>query len=175
VRAGGYGSVGVTPTHPHARTPTLFVRAGWALLAAAAVALALWPVPASVPSGGAPERHVRIEARSFDYSPAEIRVDTGDRVTLELVAYDYAHGIYVDGYDLNVTAEPGQPGVLSFVADRPGTFRLRCSVTCGPLHPFMIGKLRVGPAWPLWRAAGLAAFGAAAALIWARRRAYAGG
>jgi heme/copper-type cytochrome/quinol oxidase subunit 2 len=41
------------------------------------------------------------------------------------------------------------------VADRSGSFRLRCSVTCGALHPFMIGKLNVGSNDLLWRAIGL--------------------
>jgi heme/copper-type cytochrome/quinol oxidase subunit 2 len=51
------------------------------------------------------------------------------------------------------------------VADQPGSFRFRCSVTCGALHPFMIGKLNVGPNWLLWKAAG-AALLAAFAGIW---------
>jgi hypothetical protein len=45
---------------------------------------------------------------------------------------------------------------LTFVADRPGTFRLRCSVTCGAMHPFMIGKLQVGNNNLLLRGSGLA-------------------
>jgi len=66
-------------------------------------------------------------------------------VTLEVEAVDMVHGIYVDGYGLSVTADPGQTARLTFVADRAGSFRFRCSVACGDLHPFMIGRLRVGP------------------------------
>ena len=62
------------------------------------------------------------------------------------------HGIYVDGYGLSVTADPGQTARLTFVADRAGSFRFRCSVACGDLHPFMIGRLRVGPNQLLIRA-----------------------
>ena len=32
---------------------------------------------------------------------------------------------------------------------------MRCSVTCGALHPFMIGKFNVGSNDLLWRAIGL--------------------
>jgi hypothetical protein len=31
------------------------------------------------------------------------------------------------------------------VAEKTGVFRFRCSVACGNLHPFMIGKLQIGP------------------------------
>lgn len=143
-------------------------RGTWLLvaLAATALAIAVWPVPVL----GAPgARHVQIQARSFEYTPGEIWVHTGDTITLELVSADYVHGLYVDGYELNITADPGQRATLTFVADRPGTFRLRCSVTCGPLHPFMIGKLHVGPAWGLWRAIALAGLAAVAGLLLAAR------
>ena len=91
----------------------------------------------------------------FEYAPATMRVNPGDRVTLELVSTDVVHGLYVDGYDLDLTADPGQPKSLTFTADQPGVFRFRCSVTCGPLHPFMLGRLQVGPNWMLWRGVGL--------------------
>jgi heme/copper-type cytochrome/quinol oxidase subunit 2 len=111
------------------------------------------------------ERTFRIEASRFAYSPAVIAVNPGDRVNIELVATDVVHGLYIEGYDLSLTADPGQTSRLSFVADRPGSFRLRCSVACGALHPFMIGKLKVGPNRLLWRAIGLAALATVAAVL----------
>ena len=73
-----------------------------------------------------------------------------------LASTDVVHGLYVDGYDLSVTADPGQPATLSFLANKSGSFRLRCSVTCGALHPFMLGKLQVGTNLLFWRGLGLA-------------------
>lgn len=130
-----------------------------AACAAAALVIAFAPAP----SFAAPpaERRFRIEAGSFEYTPPIIAVNPGDRVTLELVSTDFVHGLYVDGYDLNLTAEPGHTQRLTFVADKAGAFRFRCSVTCGAMHPFMIGKLSVGPNWLLWRAAGLSLIAAA--------------
>ncbi len=139
----------------------------WLLWGIAGLAIAV--VPVSLPAARPAERHVRLEASSFAFAPAVIAVNRGDRVTLELVATDVVHGLYLDGYDLSVTADPGQPATLSFVADRPGTFRFRCSVTCGPLHPFMIGKLRVGSNGLLWRAVALSVL-AAVAGAWSVRR-----
>ncbi len=126
----------------------------------------LLPAPPSVSPA---DRTVQILASSFQYAPAIVRVQPGDRVTLELVSTDVVHGLYLDGYDLRVSADPGQTARLSFVADRNGTFRFRCSVTCGPLHPFMIGKLVVGTNWLAWRVVGLAILAAAAGLLGVRR------
>ncbi len=118
------------------------------------------PLVALTPLGGpvaAPvDRTVRVEASRFAYSPAVIDVNRGDRIILELVSTDVVHGLYVDGYGVAAKADPGRPARLSFVADRPGTFRLRCNVPCGGLHPFMIGKLRVAPDMDWWRALALA-------------------
>lgn len=100
-------------------------------------------------------RVIHITASSFEYAPANITVNPGDLVTLELTTTDYIHGLWLDDYDLEVSAEAGQPARLTFVADRPGVFRFRCSVTCGPLHPFMLGTLSVGPNTLWWRATGL--------------------
>jgi heme/copper-type cytochrome/quinol oxidase subunit 2 len=115
----------------------------WSLgLGVAGLAAWLIPMPRPAPTGG--ERHFTVEASADAFRPARIRVARGDRVTIDLVATDVVHGLHVDGYGVAVTAEPGRPGRLSFVADREGTFRLRCSVTCGPLHPFIVGTLTVG-------------------------------
>ncbi len=126
----------------------------WGILGFAALLVAFAPFPYSISTPT--ERFFHIEAGDFAYSPAVLHVNPGDKVTIELASIDVVHGLYVDGYGLNATAEPGQPARLSFVADRPGTFRLRCSVTCGALHPFMTGKLQIGSNLLFWRGIGLA-------------------
>lgn len=139
----------------------------WLLWCLAVLGVAVSPLP--LPSRQPVERHVRVEASDQGFTPAVITVNLGDRIVLELVATDVVHGLYVDGYDLNVTADPGQPAFLTFVADRPGTYRFRCSVTCGALHPFLIGKLQVGSNGMLWRAIIISALIACAA-TWSVRR-----
>src|SRR5512144_2108475 len=133
------------------------------------LALLIVVLPSPIALAASTEQHFRIEASQFQYTPETIQVRPGDHVTIDLVATDVVHGLYLDGYDLNVTADPGQTASLSFVADRSGSFRLRCSVTCGALHPFMIGKLNVGSNDLLWRAIGLGAL-AVVASIWVIRR-----
>src|SRR6266508_729857 len=125
----------------------LFVMAGLA------VAFAPLPVPSIAPQ----ERTFRIEARQFAYAPSELKVNVGDKVTIQHVSTDVVHGLFVDGYGISVEADPGQTQTLTFIADKPGSFRFRCNVTCGAMHPFMIGKLTVGTNHWLFRSVGLAA------------------
>ncbi len=122
------------------------------LVLALAVLLVPWPAGSTTPT----QHTIVIEASNFAYQPAEIRVNQGDRVMLEFTSADVVHGLSLDGYDVNLKAEPGHSARAEFMATTPGTFRFRCSVTCGPLHPFMIGQLSVAPHWPFWRAAALA-------------------
>ncbi|MHB1134282.1 MAG: 4Fe-4S binding protein [Chloroflexota bacterium] len=115
------------------------------------LAVLFWPVPR--PAASDSPRQVTIEASQYSFSPAVVRVERGELVTLRLEALDAVHGLWLDGYELAVTAEPGQSGQLTFRADREGKFVLRCSATCGPLHPFMVGELEVAPNLPFARAA----------------------
>lgn len=123
------------------------------MLAGLVVAFAPLPVHLGPPV----ERTFRVEASQFAYQPGEINVNPGDTVTIELVSTDVVHGLYVDGYGVSVKADPGQTATLTFVADKAGSFRLRCNVTCGAMHPFMVGKLNVGGNTWLYRSIGLAA------------------
>jgi heme/copper-type cytochrome/quinol oxidase subunit 2 len=117
-----------------------------------ALGLVLIPAPASL----APAvRHITIDATQYQFTPGRVRVNRGDRVVITLTASDVVHGFYLDGYGLKTRVEPGIAQQIEFVADRPGKFHYRCSVSCGPLHPFMIGELVVGPNLAFWRAGGL--------------------
>lgn len=101
------------------------------------------------------DKVIEIEASQFQFTPGTIRVQVGDKITLNLTAVDVAHGIYLDGYNLEMYADPGQTNSLTFTANREGTFRFRCSVSCGSMHPFMIGKIQVGRNLTFLRGAGI--------------------
>jgi cytochrome c oxidase subunit 2 len=128
----------------------------------AVVLLAPWPMFS--PAGG--EREVLVRARQYAYDPGVIRVPKGARVTLVLESEDVTHGLYLDGYDIDLATAPGRRVRTSFVADRPGMFRMRCSKVCGTLHPFMLGELVVEPNTPLWRSVALALLAAAGAVTY---------
>ena len=114
----------------------------WAILLVLGLAILFVPIPAG--AAASTERTFLIDAKRFEYNPAILKVNPGDRVTIELMATDVVHGLAIDGYNIETTADPGQTSLLTFVADRQGTFRFRCTVTCGNMHPFMTGKLEVG-------------------------------
>jgi heme/copper-type cytochrome/quinol oxidase subunit 2 len=139
----------------------------WLMLGLTVLGILFAPLPV-VPAVPIP-RHIRVEASSFDFNPGVVKVNPGDQVTMELVSTDVVHGLHLEGYDLQVSAEPGQTATLSFTAGRTGTFRFRCSVTCGPLHPFMIGKLKVGNNNLFWRGLAIAALAALVGL-WGWRK-----
>lgn len=105
------------------------------------------------------EKTITINAQQFSYTPGTIEVNKGDRITIRLISTDVHHGLYIDGYELSTDARPGQDGSLTFVADETGKFAMRCSVTCGPFHPYMIGYLKVKPDYRLfgsiWLAIGI--------------------
>lgn len=141
----------------------------WSLIGLAAFIVAFAPFPRdSHPSPTA--RHFRLTASQYAYSPAELHVNPGDTVTIELVSTDAVHGLYVDGYGVSVESDPGRSDTLTFVADRPGSYRFRCNVTCGALHPFMIGRLTVGDNTTLYRGLGLTMLGAVGVTLGMRKR-----
>jgi cytochrome c oxidase subunit 2 len=129
-----------------ARLLTLLPFAGAALL------ILLLPTPFAT----APATHsIVLSADQFSFDPPVLHLNQGDRVRITLQAMDVVHGFYLDGYGIERRVEPGLVEQIEFVADRAGKWRYRCSVSCGTLHPFMIGELVVRPNLPFARAVGL--------------------
>jgi heme/copper-type cytochrome/quinol oxidase subunit 2 len=141
----------------------LLILTVFALLALLVLAV---PWPGVILSTG--EREIRVLAREYTYTPGVLRVSQGQRVTLVLEAEDVTHGLYLDGYGVDLVAAPGRASRETFVADRPGKFRLRCSKVCGTLHPFMLGEFIVTPNSPFWRAIGLTVLAAAGTVAFLR-------
>jgi heme/copper-type cytochrome/quinol oxidase subunit 2 len=131
------------------------------------------------------DRYVTIKASKYAYEPAVLRVNRGDRVHLSLVSADVTHGFFLEGYDLDAQIPSGDfnfkvrhpskspayktTDEVSFVTDRCGKFRYRCSNTCGYMHPFMQGEMIVSPNSLYPTSAGML-FGLAIGMIWVSRR-----
>lgn len=117
---------------------------------AAALSLAAYFLFAAPVRLGEKDRQADITmyVEQFAFSPSRITVKKGQRVNLRIISKDVTHGIFIDGYGIKKEVVPGRPTVVSFVADRPGKIQIRCSVICGPLHPFMLGEIVVQPNTP---------------------------
>lgn len=114
--------------------------------------LAAMLVPLPIVTQAAQARTIDINARQFAFEPAILQVQRGDSITLRFESLDSAHGLFIDGYPVDLQAEPGRSAEVTFTANQAGKFKIRCSVSCGPLHPFMTGELEVEPNWPFARA-----------------------
>ncbi len=86
---------------------------------------------------------VVIEGHFGHFVPTEIRANYGDTIHVTLKAMDSAHGFQVEGDTFNITAYPGLPAEVTFVADWVGGREWYCTFDCGPQHGTMSGMIVV--------------------------------
>lgn len=113
------------------------------------VVLALAVMPAWGFTETGVTREFEITAQQYSYSPNVIRVNQGDLVKITLSSLDVMHGLAIDDYPVDLKSWLSKTDTVEFVADHAGKFRMRCTVVCGPMHPFLIGELIVIPYSPL--------------------------
>ncbi len=114
------------------------------LLIAAAVAGLAGATTTSRPANPAPRRiDVVIEGHFGHFTPTEIRANYGDTIHVTLKAMDSAHGFRVEGENFDITAYPGLPAEVTFVADWVGGREWFCTFDCGPQHGTMSGMVVV--------------------------------
>jgi Cu+-exporting ATPase len=92
-------------------------------------------------------QNVRVVARGTAFDPAEVHVTAGRFVVLEFDNQDLVfHDWMVEGLaNVDAPARPGQTARIRFRIDRPGTYRVVCSVP-GHAESGMTGTLVVDPA-----------------------------
>ncbi|MCH8121212.1 MAG: hypothetical protein IIC00_16000 [Planctomycetes bacterium] len=146
------------------------------LVAIIAISVIAGLAVASLGVGDPKQVDLTITARKYAFEPSVIKVNRGDRISINLITKDVTHGFYMEGYDIDAKVQPGDSPEYSklllrhpskkddfqevdrieFIADKTGKFRYRCSVTCGYMHPFMLGEMIVVPNYPFWGGFGLA-------------------
>ena len=74
-----------------------------------------------------------------------IEVSKGDLVVLKLRSSDVVHGFSLKDEGIFITdgIQPGKTVLVSFTADKVGTFTFSCNAICGDNHQNMQGKLIV--------------------------------
>lgn len=83
------------------------------------------------------------------FNPEHIAVKEGDKVILHITnverARDATHGFGIDGYNVDLSLEPGESETVEFVADKAGVYPYYCTEFCSALHLEMMGYLLVQP------------------------------
>jgi polyferredoxin/plastocyanin len=115
------------------------------------------------------QRTIEVSVKRFGYDPSIITVREGETVVIKLSSEDVTHGFYLYDYGMTASVDPGETEIIGFVADKAGRFSFRCSVTCGWLHPYEYGYLRVLPNRRYHAGIGLIAIVAAGSLLMATR------
>ena len=107
-------------------------------------ALATTAAVSTSTSRGAPRRvDVTIEGSFGHFTPTVINAAYGDTIHVTLKAMDSAHGFRVEGESFDITAYPGLPAQVTFVADWVGGREWFCTFDCGPQHGTMSGMVVV--------------------------------
>lgn len=82
---------------------------------------------------------------SGGWQPQTLEVQAGETVRLRVTSADVVHGLSIPGLGISVTVEPGKVREILLRPERPGRYRVLCTVICSPRHPDMIGELIVRP------------------------------
>ena len=114
------------------------------MIALVAYAVAGVPVGTVVIGSGAPkDKVIKLTAKKFEYSPAEITVKKGEPVVIEVSSQDVKHGFTLPDFGIRTDIAPGSVNRISFTPDRAGRFAFACDVFCGAGHEDMSGTLIV--------------------------------
>lgn len=89
---------------------------------------------AAAPASAQTKREFTVDAYKYGYrvagsDRAEIRVHVGDVVHVTLTSSDIPHSFTIDDYRVMRRVEPGKTTTVEFVADKPGTYVIHCTLT----------------------------------------------
>ena len=97
--------------------------------------------------GSAVQEHrvVRISAERFSFTPSRITLAVGEQVDLVVTSDDTAHGMRIEGTDVDLTIPKRGPGEITVTVgfDKAGRYEFACSRMCGAGHNYMRGEIIV--------------------------------
>lgn len=102
--------------------------------------------PKEVPVAPAPSGKARVINITTDYwafAPNMIRVKRGENVQLRITGKNGIHGFAVAELGINESITPGETVTVNLPTDKPGSYRLFCSIVCGPGHGDMEGTILI--------------------------------
>jgi P-type Cu+ transporter len=128
-----------------ARGPIGRLRRSWYLIAVAAMSLGIAGTAVAADRAiDAGATQVAVTARNLRFEPSDIRVRSGDIVVVRFTNADATfHDWNVEGLaNVDAGARPGQTQQIRIRLDRPGTYRIVCTVE-GHVAAGMVGTLVV--------------------------------
>jgi len=90
-------------------------------------------------------RVIKITAKKFEYSPAEVHLKRGEHVILELTSLDRKHGFKIPELGIRSDIPAGGTARVEVTPEKAGKFPFACDVFCGDGHEDMAGTLIVDP------------------------------
>lgn len=120
----------------------------WVSFAGAAALVAAAGAVTGVAGGqpaAPPARTIEVSAGEYKFQPEVIEVTEGERVVLKARVTDgKKHGLAIKEFGVKVALpKTGEVVPIEFVAGKPGTYTIACSVYCGSGHSRMKGRLVV--------------------------------
>jgi cytochrome c oxidase subunit II len=77
---------------------------------------------------------VEITAKRFAFTPSEITLKKGERVTLKIISQDVTHGLYLKPLKIDADIEPGKTTEVTVTPQTVGKFTAICDHFCGVNH-----------------------------------------
>lgn len=86
---------------------------------------------------------VVIVASAFSYTPNQIEIPKGAKVTFKVATKDVIHGFEVAGTNTNMMIEPGYVSEFQQTFNQTGEFVVLCNEYCGIGHHMMSARVKV--------------------------------
>lgn len=120
----------------------------WVSFAGAAALVAAAGTVTGVASGQPappPARTIEVSAGEYKFQPEVIEAMEGERILLKARVTDgRKHGLAIKEFGVKAALpRTGEVVPIEFVAGKPGTYTIACSVYCGSGHSRMKGRLVV--------------------------------
>jgi cytochrome c oxidase subunit II len=88
-------------------------------------------------------RTIEIHAKRFAFSPNDITLKRGEKVTLTLISADVSHSLLIPELGVNSPIKKGHTTTVTITPDKVGTFEGRCGTFCGVGHGTMTFTVHV--------------------------------
>ncbi|EZP76907.1 cytochrome C oxidase subunit II [Parageobacillus genomosp. 1] len=89
------------------------------------------------------EYQLNIVVSAFAFTPNQIEIPKGAKVTINVTSKDVIHGFEVAGTNINMMVEPGYINTITKTFNKPGEYTILCNEYCGAGHHMMTGRIKV--------------------------------